>query len=67
MIEKDLVTLFAELSEAETDSERVEIAERIVELDGRHDPAELSHFEVIEVAQQIVNEMIVKIANRKAD
>lgn len=50
----------------ETDSERVEIAERIVELDGRYDPAELNHFELVAAAQRIANEMIVKIANEKA-
>jgi hypothetical protein len=57
MIEQDMVVLVAELSEAETDSERVEIAERIIKLDGRYDPAELNQFEVIAAARRIVGEL----------
>jgi hypothetical protein len=60
-----MIELLAELSEAKTDSKRVEIAERIIELDGRWDPTNLDHFELISTARQIVVEMIAKAKNHR--
>jgi hypothetical protein len=61
----DLFLLIAELAKAENDSKRVEIAERVVDLDGRWDAAELDDFELIAVAKQIASEQIEKLEKQK--
>ncbi len=60
MTENRLFLLIDEFAEAVNDSELVEIAERIVDLDGRWDAAELDQFELIDVAKQIVKEQLGK-------
>jgi hypothetical protein len=58
MANADLIALIGELGDAETDSERAEIAGRIVDLDGRWDAADLNQFELVAKAQQIIQEQI---------
>jgi hypothetical protein len=57
---KDLVSLWAALAEATNDKERSAVAERIVELDGRWNSAELSSSKLFDVARQIIRERVEK-------
>jgi hypothetical protein len=62
MIDKiKLLILGSEMSEAKNDTQRFEIAERIVELDGRLDPADMDQFEIIAAAREIVSEFISEV------
>ncbi len=57
----DLFMLIVELTQAENDTERAEIAARIVDADGRADSAELSDMENVELAGQIIKERIKEV------
>ena len=59
-ISKDLVSLWAALAEATNDKERSAVAERIVELDGRWNSAELSSSKLFDAARQIIRERVEK-------
>jgi hypothetical protein len=52
--------LWAALAEATNDKERSAVAERIVELDGRWNSAELSSSKLFDVARQIIRERVEK-------
>ena len=55
-ISENLMSLWAALAEAANDQERVTVAERIVELDGRWNYAELTSSKLIAAARQIIRE-----------
>jgi hypothetical protein len=55
---ENLVSLWAALAEAANDKERMTVAERIVELDGRWNSAELGYSELIAAARQIIRERV---------
>jgi hypothetical protein len=55
---KDFVSLWAALAEAADDKERSAVAKRIVELDGRWNPAELPSSNLFDAARQIIRERV---------
>jgi len=57
---KDLVSLWSALAEATNDKERSAVAERIVELDGRWNSAELSSSKLFDAARRIIRERVEK-------
>src|SRR5436190_17501123 len=64
---RELVPLWAALAEAADDKERSAVAERIVELDGRWNSAELSSSKLFDAARQIIIERIEgkEVSSRK--
>jgi hypothetical protein len=57
MSDVDWLKLWAEFGQA-TDNEQIEVAERIVYLDGRWDFTELSSSKLIAAARQIIRERV---------
>ena len=57
MSDVDWLELWAEFAQA-TDNEQIEVAERIVYLDGRWDFSELSSSKLIAAARQIIRERV---------
>jgi hypothetical protein len=52
-----LMSLAVELSNAANDSERAEVAGRVVDLDGHYDSADLTDMEVIAAAKRIITQL----------
>ena len=65
MSDVDWLALWAEFAQA-TDNNQLEVAERIVYLDGRWDFTELSSSKLLAAARQIIRERVVGMA-RKAE
>jgi CRISPR/Cas system-associated endoribonuclease Cas2 len=57
-INEHVISLWAALAEAANDKQRVTVAERIVELDGRWNYAELTSSKLIAAARQIIRERV---------
>ncbi len=63
MIDKiKVLELSSDLSEAKNGTERVEIAAKIVDLDGTSDSADMSDHEIIRAARKIIAREMARLA-----